>query len=62
MLLKIGILSASNLWMAFPTYSAPIRPDNPVPKIVKAKPVATWLVANTRAKKPKSSFLISLES
>ena len=40
--------------MAFPTYSAPIRPDNPVPKIVKAKPVATWLVANTRAKKPKT--------
>src|SRR5450631_3174847 len=31
--------------MASPTKPAPIRPDSPMPRIVSASPVATWLTA-----------------
>jgi hypothetical protein len=29
-----------------PTKRAPIRPDNPMPRMVSARPVATWLTAS----------------
>src|SRR6516164_8969689 len=32
--------------MRSPTNPAPIRPDRPTPRIVKARPVATWLTAS----------------
>src|SRR5260221_4500768 len=31
-----------------PTKPAPIRPDSPMPRIVSARPVATWLTARPR--------------
>ena len=49
---KIGTLMESSLDIALPTYSAPIRPDKPVPKIVNASPVATWFVASINVKNP----------
>src|SRR5580704_7363353 len=32
--------------MRSPTKPAPIRPDNPMPRMVSARPVATWLTAS----------------
>src|SRR4029079_13545136 len=35
--------------MRSPTKPAPIRPDRPMPRMVSARPVATWLTASPSA-------------
>lgn len=41
--------------MRSPTKPAPIRPDSPIPRMVSAKPVATWLTASPSAISAKIS-------
>ena len=43
-LLKVSGNTVGRPSMALPTKSEPIKPERPVPKIVKARPVATWFV------------------
>ena len=38
-----------------PTKPAPIRPDSPTPKMVSARPVATWLTASPSVSAAKTS-------
>ena len=37
-----------------PTKPAPIRPESPTPRIVSARPVATWLAARPSVRTPKT--------
>ena len=52
-LLKVSGNTVGRPSIALPTKSEPIKPERPVPKIVKARPVATWFVASTKTKNPK---------
>ena len=52
-LLKVSGNTVGRPSIALPTKSEPIKPERPVPKIVKARPVATWFVASPKTKNPK---------
>src|SRR5246127_4062152 len=45
MSVRPGMLRCAAGVMRSPTKPAPIRPDNPTPRMVSARPVATWLTA-----------------
>ena len=60
-----GILARSGMAMLGkpstvpPTKGAPTSPDKPDPKMVRARPVATWLVARLKANRENTAAVIA---
>ncbi len=57
-LLKVSGNTVGRPSIVLPTNSEPIKPERPVPKIVKARPVATWFVASPKTKNRPANFQI----